>query len=133
MPDLEKRAWLQLAVIGVTALAWFAMFAIFRKPEVATAAFALLALSALPSLNPAKSFHDERDRAIAGRSHSLALKILFAAAVVLPIVLGLILGWEYRLSLSTGDLAQFAWIAWIVVVTVQSVATIAQYRSDRHA
>jgi hypothetical protein len=133
MPELEKRAWFQLAVVAAAAFAWFAMLAIFRKPQVASAAFALLALSALPALNPARAFHDERDRTIAARSLSIALRILFAAAVLLPVALGLILGWEYRLSFSTGALAQLCWIAWIAVLTVQSTATIAQYRSDRHA
>lgn len=133
MPELEKRAWFQLAVAGVTALAWFAVFAIFRKPEVAMAAFALLALTAWPRLNPKSSFHDERDRAIADRSLSIALRALFATAVVLPVALGLILGWEHTLSFSTSALAQVVWVAWIALLTVQSAATIVQYHQDRHA
>jgi hypothetical protein len=64
---------------------------------------------------------------------SIALLVLFAAAVLLPVALGLMLGWEYRLSFSTGALARLCWIAFIAVVTVQSAIPIAQYRSDRHA
>ena len=133
MPELERRAWLQLALVGVTALAWLAVFATSRKPEVAMATFSLLALTALPRLNPQRAFHDERDRAIAGRSLSIALRAFFAATVLLPVALGVTLGWEHRLSLSTSTLAHIVWIAWIMVLTVQSAATITPYRSDRYA
>jgi hypothetical protein len=133
MPELEKRAWFQLAVAGVTALAWFAVFAIFWKPEVAMAAFALFALTGWPGLNPKRSFHDERDRAIAGRSLSIALRTLFAVSVFLSVALGLILGWEHTLSFTTSALVQVVCVASIAVVTVESAATIVQYRQDRHA
>ena len=126
MPELEKRAWYQLAVAGVTALAWIAVYAVFRIPEVAMASFALLALSALPKVRLDRSFHDERDRAIAEHSHLIALRFVFAAAILAPVLTGLVLGWSFSVPVST--MAHAVWMVWLLMVSIQSTVTIAQYR-----
>lgn len=65
MSSLEKRAWFQLIVVALSVAMWLLMFGIFHSAGVSMAAFALLALTALPRPKQTRASLDDHDRAIA--------------------------------------------------------------------
>jgi hypothetical protein len=131
MADLEKRAWFE-ATVALTATAlWLLLFYTLRVPQAAMAAFALLACTAWPWPYRDRPLLDEHDRAVAEWAQSLALRCLFALAIVTPVLAGWLWGWER--AIPVWALAQGAWIAWILLTTIRAGAMIARYRSERHA
>lgn len=133
MPELEKRAWFDLAVACFTVFAWFTVFLTMHSVVVASASFALLALTALPELRRPRTFFDERDAQISQKAIALALRLLFVLCILAPVTAGMVRGWESEVTLSVGMIAQLSWIFWLLVLTLRSIATIVMYRAGHHA
>ena len=133
MPELEKRAWLNMAVaVGVLFL-FVVILELAHSVAAATAAYALLALTAVPELKRSHVIFDERDRVIDRKASLTGLRAFWALLTLAVISLGVFLGWDRILEIPVLGLAQVLWIAWIVVLAVKSLATIVLYHSGNPA
>ena len=129
MPEFEKRAWWNRCV-AVSAVVLFAAFWIMtRKPDASTAAFGILALSAIPFFRLRKPACDERDREIDRKSLLAALRVFFVLIVIGVVGMGVALGWSTLVQVPVWAFSDVIWGGWIVILTAKSAASIRMYRA----
>jgi hypothetical protein len=133
MPELEKRAWLNMAVVVGILFLFVVILKLAHSVAAATAAYALLGLTAVPELKRSQVIFDERDRDIDRKALLTGLRAFWVLLALGLISLGVFLDWDRILAIPVWGLAQVLWIAWIVVLAVKSLATIVLYHSGNHA
>lgn len=133
MQELEKRAWLNMSVaVGVLFL-FVVILKLAHSVAAATAAYALLALTAVPELKRSPVVFGERDRVIDRKALLTGLRAFWVLLALGVISMGVFLGWDRILAIPVWGLAQVLWIGWIVVLAAKSLATIVLYHSGGHA
>lgn len=129
MPTFEKRAWLTLGVVGLTAATYSFLGMFFGFGMGASGAFALLALTAC--FPRKRTIVDERDREILNRSLMIGMGVLWLTFVAAVTVLGFKKGWDAVVQIHMWALSTLIYVAWALMSTAQSITTIALYRSGR--
>jgi hypothetical protein len=136
MTDSEKWARWTLGVVALTTAAYFAFVTGFGSQKAATAAFALLALTALPA-SSRRYFqgrrHDEREREISGKALLAGLRALWIVFVGMVLAVGFAKGWEGSITLPLWMLNQFLYWSMALVLAVEAATTLVLYRRDAHA
>ncbi|MCX7014527.1 MAG: hypothetical protein NTW86_18585 [Candidatus Sumerlaeota bacterium] len=130
----ERRAWYVLAIIGLTALCFFILGALwgFRG---ATGAFGFLGLIGFIGLigrkerRERKAHMDERDRQIAGVATIIAYTVFWLSLVAACMTAFLVLGPNGTVSVWL--LCQSLFVAFALVWGVQSLVIVILYRKGR--
>jgi magnesium-transporting ATPase (P-type) len=131
MTDSEKWAWWTLGVVALTLIAFFTFVALLHSGAASQAAFALLALSAVPA-SSRRGFKgrrpDEREKEIAGKALLAGFRALWLAFIGMVMTIGFVKGWGTTLALPVWTLCATIWWATMLVLAVESVTTLVLYR-----
>jgi hypothetical protein len=135
MTDSEKWAYWTLGVIALTAIA-YATAALLGAGPASQAAFALMALTAIPA-NSRRKFKgrqfDEREQKIADKAHLAGFRAFWCLFAGVVMALGFSRGWDATLSFPMWRLSESLIWSMILVVGVESIATLILYRRGSHA
>jgi hypothetical protein len=132
MTDSEKWAWWTLGVVALTAIVFFAVSATILRGPARQAAFAILALTAVPansrrSLKGRRHF-DEREKEIAGKAVLAGFRVVWLAFIGLVMTIWFVKGWDATLSVPVWVLISVICWATMIVLAAESVTTLVLYR-----
>jgi hypothetical protein len=134
--ESEKWAWWTLGVVALTIIAFFTLVAVLKNVQASQAAFALLALTAVPASSRRKFKglqFDEREKEIAQKALLAGFRAVWVAFIGLVMTIGFVKGWDATLSLPVWTLCSTIWWAMALVLAVEAATTLVLYRRGSHA
>ena len=136
MSDSERWAWWIVGVVALTAVAYGSMFAFFGHGPWSIAAFAVLALTAVPA-SSRRRFRgrrfDERESEIASKAQRTGFGACWVVAVTLVLGMWFLKGWDAVLRVPVWTLMEWLQFAYMLILAVEATATIALCRKGSDA
>lgn len=133
MTDSEKWACWTLGVVALTAIAFFTFAVLLGKGPASQAVFALLALTAVPTIKFRGRKLDEREKEIAEKAQLAGFRTLWLVFIGVVMTLGFVKGWDTTLSLPVWMLSSTIYWALMLVLAVEAATTLVLYRKGGHA
>jgi hypothetical protein len=129
----QKRAWLAV-ISSVICVVLYVVLAVFVRPDVATCAFAVLAVNGFAVFIGRRERLDERDTTIARRATLLGFAASYLAFVLALtgewIVMYLVRG---NSQVSIHVLPTFVFFGFMIVYFVRAIALLISYRRHSEA
>ena len=131
MTNSEKWAMWTLGVVALTIIAFFTLLAVLKNVAASQAAFALLALTAVPASSRRKFKglqFDEREKEIAEKALLAGFRTVWVAFIGVVMTIGFVKGWDATLSLTVWTLCSTIWWAMALLLAVEAATTLVLYR-----
>ena len=135
MTASEKWAVWTLGVVGLTAIIFFAVVAVYGKGEASQAVFALLALTAVPASSRRKfkgRQFDEREKEIASKALLAGFRAVWLVCIAYVLWMGLANGWETGVTMPAWMFSEFLWLLAMLLLAVEALTTLVLYRRGNH-
>ncbi len=129
MAEFEKRAWWNLCVVAGAVVAFAVLWIVTRNLAASTAAFSVLALSAMPFFRLRQPTSDERDREIDRKSMLVAMRLFWILLVIAAVGMGFALGWDTIVHVPVWSFSEVIWGGMTLILAARSAASIRMYRA----
>lgn len=120
-------------MVALTAIAFFTFAVLLGKGPASQAVFALLALTAVPTIKFRGRKLDEREKEIAEKAQLAGFRTLWLVFIGVVMTLGFVKGWDTTLSLPVWMLSSTIYWALMLVLAVEAATTLVLYRKGGHA